>query len=148
MIVTQPRAQLVEWLCERIGYVPTPNMTCIGQVTRGTLRAVVGYDHFTGKCCQMHIAGTGRTWMTRELLYAAFDYPFRELGFNVVLGIVDSGNPEGLEFNRRIGFREVHRVVNGHPDGDLVIFEMQKADCRWLSLGSRLNGKEVYANAA
>jgi L-amino acid N-acyltransferase YncA len=120
-------------------------MTCIGQVENGILRAVVGYDHFTGKSCQMHVAGTGKTWMTRELLFAVFDYPFRELGLNVVLGIVDSSNADGLAFNRRIGFREVHRVVNGHPDGDLVIFEMQKADCRWLSLRSRLKWERSQA---
>lgn len=122
-------------------------MTCIGRVEHGTLRAVVGYDHFTGKCCQMHIAGTGKLWMTRELLFAAFDYPFRELNLNVVLGVTDSSNKEAIRLNTKLGFRRAHVVCGGHPDGDLIIFEMQRADCRWLSLGSRLYGKEISASS-
>lgn len=137
MIVSQPRDILQSWLCKRIGYVPTPNMTCMGQVTDATLRAVVGYDHFTGKSCQIHIAGTGKNWMTPDLLFAAFDYPFRQLDLNALLGIVDSANQDAINLNLKLGFRIVHTVQGGHPDGDLVIFEMQRTECRWLKLRSR-----------
>jgi hypothetical protein len=138
MLVVQPRDVLVSWLCKRVGYVPTPHMTCIGLTDRAIIRAVVGYDHFTGKACQMHVAGIGTNWMTRDLLFAAFDYPFRELGLNAVLGFVDGSNKDAINLNLRLGFKEVHRVVDGHPDGDLIIFEMKKADCKWLSLRSRV----------
>lgn len=141
MIVTGPRDILISWLCSRIGYVPTPHMTCIASVEKNEIKAVVGYDMFSGKSCQMHIAGTGKLWMTRELLYAAFDYPFRQLDYSVVLGVTDSSNADAIHLNNRLGFTEFYRVQHGHPSGDLVMFEMRKPDCKWL-----LGGKKWQRN--
>jgi RimJ/RimL family protein N-acetyltransferase len=80
----------------------------------------------------MHLAGTGKRWMDRELLFAAFDYPFNQLELNVVLGLVDSSNEDAINLNTKLGFRTAHRIVDGHPDGDLILFEMRREDCKWL----------------
>lgn len=132
MIQTQHQDVLARWLCEKIGYMPTPHIRCIGNVTKeGKILGVVGFDSWNGASCQMHVAGEGN-WVTRELIRATFDYVFNVAGLNVVLGLVPSTNAKALRFDRHVGFAEVARIKGGVPDGDLVILELRRENCRYL----------------
>lgn len=131
-IVTDRQDELVRWLCERIGYTPTPSIRAIGSVgSDNVLHGVVGFDGFNGASCQMHVAGDPG-WVNRAILHAAFDYPFNFAGCSVVLGVVPSGNAEALRFNERLGFRTVAVIPEAHPDGALVVMAMDREECRWL----------------
>ena len=131
MIVTEPQTILREWLCERIGLVPTMDLRCIGSVLHGELVGVVGFDQYNGASMVMHCAGQGH-WLTRDMLWAVFDYPFRVCNANIVLGFVPSGNTDAIRFNTHIGFK-VEAVLEGaHPDGALWLMTMKRGECRYL----------------
>ena len=87
------------------------------------------------KSCQMHIAAVDEVnWMSRDLLWAAFDYPFNKLGVSVILGQICADNTDALRLNRHLGFKVVAEIPDAHMEGDLVIMAMRKEDCRWLDI--------------
>lgn len=125
------QSALAAWLCQRIGYVGTPHLRCLGAVKDGRLIGCVGYDDWNGASCQMHMAGEPG-WLTRSFLRAAFAYPFLEAGCRTVLAVVAASNARALDIDRRLGFREVARLEEAAPDGDLVVMQLRRNDCRWL----------------
>ena len=131
-IVWSNQDVLATWLCKRIGLVPTANLKCLGRVDKdGQIMGVIGYDGYNRASVQMHSAGVGN-WVSREFIYAAFDYPFRVMGCEVVLGLIPSGNVQAIRFNRHVGFTEVTRIEGAHPDGALILMQMRRDECRWL----------------
>lgn len=132
-----PQEEMKEFLVERTGIVPTPYLRCLGRRVDGDLVAVVGFDNYTGTSMEMHVASKGDYWMTKGLLRAAFDYPFNVCGCNVVIGVVPSSNTAALSLNEHLGFKTQTIIEGAHPDGDLHIMVMKKADCRWLQKRSR-----------
>jgi hypothetical protein len=93
----------------------------------------VGFTAFIGKTCQMHMVNLKGGYTPKQLLKAAFDYPFNQCGLEMVFGIVNSNNVKAMEYDKKLGFTEAKRFVKMHDDGgDLVVFEMNKADCRWI----------------
>lgn len=145
MITVGPQDILISWLCARIGYVPTPNMRCIGRLKSGKLVGVVGYDGFNDTSCQIHVAGEGN-WVDREILQATFKYPFEHLGLKVLIGLVPSGNAEAIRFNEHLGFKIEARIKDAHPDGELLVMSMRREDCRWIR--EKLYGKEKQASGS
>lgn len=125
--------------------MPTPYIRCIANVTKnGKILGVVGFDSWNGASCQMHIAGEGN-WLTRDLIHAAFDYAFNVADLNVVLGFVPSTNTKALRFDKHVGFVEVSRIKDGTPEGDLIILELRRENCRYLR---EAHGKQIESAAA
>lgn len=94
---------------------------------------VIGFDGFIGKVCQIHDVNLGGKATPRELLRVSFDYPFNQCGMEKLIGIVNSNNTRAMQYNRKLGFKEQTRLKGMHDDGgDIVMFVMDKADCRWL----------------
>lgn len=94
---------------------------------------VIGYNAFIGKTCQMHMVNLKGGYTPKGLLFAAFDYPFNFLGIEKTFGIVNSLNTRAMVYDIKLGFKEAIRFAGMHRDGgDLVVFEMNKADCRWI----------------
>ena len=99
----------------------------------GEIDWVIGYTAFIGKTCQMHVVNLTNKPVNKELVFAAFDYPFNYLGVEKALGIVNSNNEKAMKFDQKLGFKEVHRFVGMHDDGgDIVVFSMDKSDCKWI----------------
>jgi hypothetical protein len=94
---------------------------------------VIGYTAFIGKTCQMHMVNLKGGYTPKKLLFGAFDYPFNHCKLEKVFGIVNSKNVRAMEYDQKLGFTEAKRFTGMHDDeGDLVVFEMNKADCRWI----------------
>ena len=131
-VTTENQKYMGDWLVRMMNH-PLPEETvCIGQEIDGNLVAVVGYCSFMPKACQMHIAAVDEVnWMSRDLLWAAFDYPFNKLGVSVILGQVCGSNESALKLNRHLGFKDVATIPDAHNDGDLVILEMRPEYCKW-----------------
>jgi hypothetical protein len=91
------------------------------------------YDHFYGPSIEMHMAGITPDWVSRELIWACFDYPFNQLGVDIVFGPVPSTKGYVLDLDRRLGFVEHTRLKGAVPGGDLVILSMERHQCRWLN---------------
>jgi hypothetical protein len=114
---------------------PSGDFQAFGTVSPQTtsLLGVVAFNGFWGHVCTMHTAGEGN-WVTRQLIWRSFDYPFRQLNLQAVLAPVAASNARALKFDQRLGFREVHRIIDGWDKGDdLVILQLLRADCHWLN---------------
>lgn len=108
--------------------------TVISRERDGRLLGGVIYQNYTGASIGMHVASFEDGWMNRELLWVCFHYPLVQLGCSSVLGTVPASNTKALEFDKKLGFKEVARVPAVFPDGDLVIVAMRREECRWLNL--------------
>ena len=102
----------------------------------GSLRGGVIYSDYTGRSIRMHMAGEPG-WASQEMVWIAFDYPFVQLKVELVLGTVSSLDEKVLDYDHRLGFRELARIPGAVPDGDLVVLGMMRGDCRWLKLRDR-----------
>jgi RimJ/RimL family protein N-acetyltransferase len=110
----------------------------IGRVERGSLTAVVGYNAFSGNTCSMHVAGVGN-WLSRELLSAAFHYPFVQAKLVQVFVQTSANNAKALRLEKHLGFTEFARVKDGWETGvDMLVLTMRKQDCRWLEASNEL----------
>lgn len=92
----------------------------------------VGYDCFVGKTCCMHTVISRPGAVSRSMVREAFAFPFNVCGCNAVLGLVDSTNEAALRFDKHLGFKEAWRIPHGGTEGDLIVLQMLRADCRWL----------------
>ncbi len=137
--------ELRDWLCERIGLVPTEHLRLIGSVNGDRILGVVGFDGYNGASVQMHVAGEPG-WLTRDLIWATFDYAFNVCGANIVIGMVPSGNTDAIRFNTRLGFKTELVLDGAHPDGSLWLMTMRRRECRFLN--RERNGQEILTTTS
>ena len=133
-VVTADQDYMRAWLGNKLGEKLPENTTCIGQEKDGNLVAVIGYCGFLPKSCVMHVAAIDDNWISKDLLWATFDYPFNKLGVSVILGQICGSNEDALRLNRHLGFKVIAEIPDAHMDGDLVIMAMRREDCRWLDI--------------
>ena len=135
MIVVGQKERIGAWVAEQIGNTsPWHGYEAIGIERDGELVGGVVIDNYLpGGRCSVHCAGRGQNWLTREFLRVVFVYVFRQLDCNVVLNIVSCPNHASMRFTRHLGFRCVHIIERGGRGGaDAALFELKKADCRWI----------------
>ena len=121
-------------LLKEIGVQPCGDLQALFWVDEeNKIEWVIGYTAFIGKTCQMHMINLKGGYTPKGLLFGAFDYPFNYCGLEKVFGIVNSKNVKAMEYDQKLGFTEATRFEGMHEDnGDLVVFQMGKADCRWI----------------
>lgn len=121
-------------LLKEVGVQPCGDMQAIFWVNdQNQIEWVIGYTAFIGKTCQMHMVNLKGGYTPKQLLKSAFDYPFNQLGIEKAFGIVNSLNTKAMEYDQKLGFKEAVRFAGMHENGgDLVVFEMNKSDCRWI----------------
>ena len=141
-LVTKDQAYLSAWLSRMLMQKFDENSTFIGQEKDGNLVAVIGFTSFIANACAMHIASVGENWMSRDLLWACFDYPFNKLEKKVILATLDASNEEAVKLNRHLGFKKEVVIKDAHETGDLMIMTMRKEDCKWLRIRTSLNKGE------
>ena len=134
--------RMLPWACERIGLGKFKgDAKTIGVERDGELVAVVVYDGFSECDCNMHIASDGLgNWLSRELLVRAFAYPFIQLGFRRVTGLVPARNAAALQFDQHLGFEYEGRCRNALPDDDLIILGMLRENCRFIAKKGKQHG--------
>jgi hypothetical protein len=121
-------------LLKEVGVQPCGDLQALFWVDEeNKIEWVIGYTAFIGKTCQMHMVNLKGGYTPKRLLFGAFDYPFNHCNLEKVFGIVNSQNVRAMEYDQKLGFTEAARFAGMHDDeGDLVVFEMNKADCRWI----------------
>jgi L-amino acid N-acyltransferase YncA len=110
---------------------------CISRTEGDDLLGGVLFQAYTGASIGIHMAGFAQRWANRDMLWAAFHYPFEQLKVATLLGQVPEDNTAALEINLKLGFNEVARVPGVFESGAAVVFAMKKDQCRWLSLAPR-----------
>lgn len=128
---------LAQFLNEYAGVAPSADLKTIAWATDNKIHMVVGFNAFLGKVCQMHVAmARGFHFTPKEMLRACFVYVFDTMKCEKVLGIVNSNNVKAIRYDEHLGFVEEHRMPGMHDyGGDIVIFGMTKAQCRYMKEG-------------
>ncbi len=111
------------------------NSVCDHVVSRtidGELVGGVIFQNYMRASIVLHVASWDRRWLSHDLLWTIFAFPFLQLGVHKCLGFVPSTNHHALEFDLRLGFVEEYRIAGAVPDGDMVVISMTKPQCRWL----------------
>ena len=139
-VVTDNQEHLRGWISGVLGMQFSPYATFIGQEIDGEVKAVVAFDNVLDKSCQMHTAAIVPNWISKDLLWACFDYPFNILKVKVIIATVSSTNKEALKLDRHLGFVDKAYIEDAHIDGDLVILAMRRENCRWLDIKTTLKG--------
>ena len=132
MVTTQMQEQMRAWLSHKLKWEMPENTFCIGQERNGLLVGVVGFNCHINKSVLIHSAGLDKTWVSRELLKAVFEYPFHHLACNILIGQVGSKNYAARRFNEHLGFKTVAVIKEAHQGGDLIIMTMSKDKCKYL----------------
>lgn len=109
-------------------------MVAIGLVRGGQLVAGVLYEGLNRQNVWMHVAAEpGARWLTRAYLRACFAYPFKVCGVQRVSAHVDSTNVASRRFCCHLGFvPEARLAAAAHDGGDVILYVMWRADCRFL----------------
>jgi len=121
-------------LLREVGVQPCGDLQALFWVDEeNKIEWVIGYTAFIGKTCQMHMVNLKGGYTPKGLLFGAFDFPFNYLGIEKAIGVLNSLNTKAVEYDKKLGFTEIVRLEGMHDDGgDLVVLEMNKADCRWI----------------
>jgi RimJ/RimL family protein N-acetyltransferase len=120
-------------IAKAAGCILHPENTVISRVTsEGKLMGGVVFQEYTGASIQLHCAGFHPNWLGRDLLSAVFSYVFDELGCTKCFAALCSANQVALALDYKLGFKYVTTVPGYFPDGNLVVLDMERTDCRWL----------------
>lgn len=107
---------------------------CVSRERDGELLGGAVYQNYTRTSIAMHVAGFCDDWLSKDLLWIGFHYPFVQLGVERIFGQVPESNVRALEFDLRLGFKELIRIDGVFPDGGLVVVVMERGECKWLRL--------------
>ena len=120
-----------------MGFDPVRDQ-CISRLTRdGQLWGGTVYTGFNGASIWGHFAGEPG-WMSPELIWVSFDYPFMQLQVKQILCTVGSRNEKALSLCKRLGYRTLYKIKDGIPNGGtLNVLSISKESCKWLRLRDR-----------
>lgn len=120
------------WVAEKAKCTWTSACRAIGWMRGGQLIAGVLYDGFTGASIAMHSRCDDPRKVSRDWLFAIFDYPFNQLGCKRVTGLVSTANQRAQDTNEHLGWKRETVLKDYFLDGDGIVYVMRKEDCRWL----------------
>lgn len=133
LLVNDEQEDLFGWLAPRIQLIHSRDFRAIGRMVDGKIVGVFGYNNHNGVSCQMHTAGVGR-WLNRALLWKAFQTPFVEWNYNVLIAPIGSLNTPSIRLAAGLGFVRHATILGAHVDGALQLHTMRKEACRWLTV--------------
>ena len=130
------------WLMEKTGgsWVPGRGST-IGLLDDNEIVGASYYTDCNGASVILHCAGEGKKWLNREFLWFSFHYPFEQLQVNKIISPVESTNFECKRFIESLGFTLEATLKDASPKGNLLLYTLERADCKWLSLRNTYRGQ-------
>lgn len=105
----------------------------IVQKRDGVIVAAIVYQEANAHNAWMHVAAEpGVRWVTRDLVYWTFNYPFVQLGLTRLTGWVEEDNKAAIRFDEHVGFkREATLKGAGQRGQDVHLYAMFREDCRY-----------------
>lgn len=129
LVTDKPDARPIvwEWMHRRVLLPWSSDLKTIGVMRNdGSIAAAVAFNSWTHQSCWMHVAFDGPHSMTRDLIRAAFKYPFVDAGKAAIYALPHTDNADAMRFIPKMGFKQLAQTV------DCTIFEMKAEDCRWI----------------
>lgn len=92
------------------------------------------FERYTGPggSVTMHWAGRDRGWLKLDMLVMCAVYVFEQLACKQAIGEVRASDTEVRRVDEKVGFKEIATIPGYFPDDDLVIYRMERAECRFL----------------
>jgi len=119
------------WIAKQLGCGFSPaTATAIGLGKDGEIVAGVMYENWNKRSITAHMAVVGR--LTRGYIGEIFRYAYGHCGVNKVILPVESTNQKSIRFVEHLGFTEECRIKDAAPGADIIIFTLEKAQCRFL----------------
>lgn len=105
----------------------------------GDLLGGVIYENWTGEggSIEVHIASFTKHWLNRDMLFAIFDYPFRQLDCKQAFARVKAKNEPCLRFCKSVGWEQIFRLEGVFPDDDMILLRLKRDECRFLDVAPR-----------
>ena len=115
----------------------------------GKLYGAVIFDQMSPNAAQCHLVITNPIRAIRaRLMQAAADYIFNQLKKSVIYGFIPASNDRSLNIARQSGFKQVVNLRDAFERGvDVVVCEMRREDCRWLTLTNRPVQLDLFKRA-
>jgi RimJ/RimL family protein N-acetyltransferase len=108
-------------------------MQAIGRVIGDQLVGGILYEGYSTNNIFMHVAGIDGRWINKEILKAAFGYPFLQLPCKRVSAWVEDSNEKSKRLTEHIGFKREALLSGAARDGgDVIIYRMWKEECRFI----------------
>ena len=104
----------------------------IGVEKNGELVGGVVFNEYNGPNINMHCASTDKRWLSKEALRFFFAYPFEQVKVKRITALVGEKNDKSIKLIEGVGFRYETKLSDAHPTGDLLVYVMNKKDCKWL----------------
>ncbi len=99
----------------------------------GDIKGAAIFDNLSEGSAQAHFMLKSPMVLRHHFLEACLDYIFNDIGKQVLLGFVAGDNAKAIKINEHMGFKTVHKIINGFDTGvDYYIMEMHKHECRYL----------------
>ena len=134
------------WVAEAAIVDLSKSSRAVGWVTKANaLVAGILYDGFTGSNINMHSRILSSEFVTREWLFAIFDYPFNQLGVTRVTGLVNSTNRQAIKVNEHLGWKRETVLKDYFPGADGLVYVMRKEDCQQLNFIKRVEQENLNA---
>ena len=122
----------------RIQFVPSLHHCIASYDENDILKGGVLFTDYWGGSVAIHMAGFRKYWVSKAMVYLAFDYPFRQLGVKKLFALVPEWNVVSRNNTLHLGFKIEHKVddVFNNADGvnGMYICSMKKEECRWLGM--------------
>lgn len=119
-------------------------MTVIGNVVEDKvigdeLLGGVVYENYTGRggSIVMHMAGFHPRWISRDMLWVCFHYPFVQLDCNQVFGQARGSNLASRKIIKGLGYKYVMELDNVWPGDSMILYRMRRDECKYLNLKPR-----------
>ena len=126
-----PRIGLT-WSTDFRGMMHVPDKFRGSLTSRDHVAAAFGFNNFVGRTACVHVVVQDPTKLTRGFMNEVFEHAYNVCGLVALFVTIDSTNTKSMEFATRSGAWEMLRVPEGGLDGDLVVYKMTKAGCRFL----------------
>lgn len=112
---------------------------CIGWMKKWDVVSGVVYERYTGTSVVASIVNLPGNIMSRKFLWTIFDYPFNQLKVKKMLIFVEATNTKSMKMVEKMGFVKTCTIDDVFPSGAMVIYTIEKDQCRYLK--ERYHGK-------
>lgn len=133
-IICQPKALIAQFVSKanNENHWDWENFSALGLMENNQLIAGVLYNHYNPPNICMHVGAIGKSWLNRDFLFAAFDYPFNQLGCGRVTALVPKKNKAARKFDEHLGFKLEGVMRQALADDDMMVYGMLRSECKYI----------------
>jgi hypothetical protein len=129
--------KLIAQACH-IEFVPKLHHCIADYSANDWLKGGVLFTNYRGGSVHIHMAGFCKNWVSKAMVYLAFDYPFNQLKVKKLFGQVPERNVVARNNDLHLGFKIEYLAedVFDYPDGvnGMYLLSMSREECRWLDM--------------